>query len=101
MSHTPSVVSHTAEPAASGHCTLLLNQKGELEVLSLRIATRKPTLLSPTWIESFTSPALEWILRFYLLIFCFKKGILLHTWACFTSSTITGKFPLKFFDFVE
>lgn len=29
MPYTPSVVSHTVEPAASGHCTLLPNQKGE------------------------------------------------------------------------
>ncbi len=56
--YIPSVVSHTAKPAAPGHCTLLLNQKEELlmpGLLGLLLnSTRKSVFLSPTWIDSLT-----------------------------------------------
>lgn len=53
MPYTPSVVSHTDKPAASGHCSQALNQKGELLGLLLN-STRNLILLSHTWIDSFT-----------------------------------------------
>lgn len=82
MPYTPSVVSHTAKPAASGRCTLPLNQKGETwRLISKDFCRTQPgkVLLSHTWIDSFTlssSPVdtETWLIYFFAL----KRNFVLH-----------------------